>query len=226
MKRAMALLVTAAMLMLSVGTAAAQTMPSQAPVEPIEGCNYYEETGHNLCGTFLAYWESNGGLPVFGYPITEEYEEENLDTGETYTVQYFERERFEYHPENAGTEYEVLLGRLGNEVLLMQGRNWHTFEKSDSSEPNYMEVTGFAIAPEFIDYWTSHGLDFGDVGDKGEGVYSFRESLALFGYPISQAQVETNAAGDTVLTQWFERAIRVPSGQPGRPAGTPGSAGR
>nr|MBA2454691.1 ScyD/ScyE family protein [Chloroflexia bacterium] len=28
----------------------------------------------------------------------------------------------------------------------------------------------------------------------------------LFGYPISQAEMETNAAGDTVLTQWFERA--------------------
>src|SRR5690606_33605476 len=28
----------------------------------------------------------------------------------------------------------------------------------------------------------------------------------LFGYPISQAEMETNADGDTVLTQWFERA--------------------
>ena len=200
MRKVMALLVTLAMLMLSAGATAAQTMPSQAPADPIEGCNYYEDTGHNLCDTFLAYWESNGGLPVFGYPITEEYEEENLDTGETYTVQYFERERFEYHPENAGTEYEVLLGRLGNEVLLLQGRNWHEFEKSDSSEANYIDVTGFAVAPEFIGYWSEQGLDFGEPG------FSFRESLALFGYPISQAEMETNADGDTVLTQWFERA--------------------
>lgn len=166
MRKVMALLVTLAMLMLSAGATVAQTMPSQAPVDPIEGCNYYEETGHNLCDTFLAYWESNGGLPVFGYPITEEYQEENWDTGETYTVQYFERERFEYHPENAGTVYEVLLGRLGNEVLLMQGRNWHAFEKSDPSEPNYMEATGFAVAPEFIGYWSSHGLDFDEPGSR------------------------------------------------------------
>ena len=33
--------------------------------------------------------------------------------GKTYTVQYFERNRFEYHPENAGTPYAVLLGLLG-----------------------------------------------------------------------------------------------------------------
>ena len=35
---------------------------------------------------------------------------------------------------------------------------------------------------------------------------SERESLALFGYPISAAQVETNSSGERVLTQWFERA--------------------
>jgi hypothetical protein len=63
-----------------------------------------------------------------------------------------------------------------------------------------MPATGQAIAPEFWEYWSGHGLDLGDDG------VSFRESLALFGYPISGAQTETNANGDTVLTQWFERA--------------------
>jgi hypothetical protein len=29
-------------------------------------------------------------------------------------VQYFERNRFEYHPENVGTDYEVQLGLIGN----------------------------------------------------------------------------------------------------------------
>ena len=33
--------------------------------------------------------------------------------GKTYLVQYFERNRLEYHPENKGTPYEVLLGLLG-----------------------------------------------------------------------------------------------------------------
>jgi hypothetical protein len=31
-------------------------------------------------------------------------------------VQYFERNRFEYHAENAGTRYEVLLGLLGRQL--------------------------------------------------------------------------------------------------------------
>jgi len=36
-------------------------------------------------------------------------------------VQYFERERFEYHPESAGTPYEVELGRLGAQVARQRG---------------------------------------------------------------------------------------------------------
>ncbi len=32
-------------------------------------------------------------------------------------MQYFERNRFEYHPENAGSRFEVLLGLLGWEAL-------------------------------------------------------------------------------------------------------------
>jgi hypothetical protein len=80
------------------------------------GCNYYDETGHTLCLGFRSYWEQHGGLWMFGYPISQELQERNPDTGETYTVQYFERARFEWHPENAGTPYEVLLGRLGAQL--------------------------------------------------------------------------------------------------------------
>jgi hypothetical protein len=47
---------------------------------------------------------------MFGYPISEEFTEGG------YIVQYFERARFEWHPENTGTSYEVLLGLLGREV--------------------------------------------------------------------------------------------------------------
>jgi hypothetical protein len=33
-----------------------------------------------------------------------------------------------------------------------------------------------------------------------------QRSLALFGYPISEARIKVNSSGDRVLTQWFERA--------------------
>jgi hypothetical protein len=83
---------------------------------PLPDALYFTETGHNLRAGFRAYWEANGGLAQFGYPLTEEFTE-TLEDGQQYTVQYFERARFEYHPENAGTPYEVLLGQFGRRIL-------------------------------------------------------------------------------------------------------------
>ncbi|MGQ9928427.1 MAG: hypothetical protein ACUVS4_16365 [Chloroflexaceae bacterium] len=73
---------------------------------------FVPETGHSLGGRFLQFWELYGGLRVFGYPISEEFDEV-LPDGRTYRVQYFERARMEYHPELAGTPDEVQLGLLG-----------------------------------------------------------------------------------------------------------------
>ena len=80
-------------------------------------CSFFEPTRHTLRGSFLAYWTAAGGLPVFGFPLTEEFVEVNPADGKPYRVQYFERNRFEYHPENAGGRFEVLLGLLGAETL-------------------------------------------------------------------------------------------------------------
>jgi len=82
-------------------------------------CTVVAPTNHSLRGVFLKYWQSNGGLPVFGYPLTEEFTEINAADGKEYTVQYFERNRFEFHPEKE-TRYQVLLGLLGAESLSTQ----------------------------------------------------------------------------------------------------------
>jgi hypothetical protein len=98
----------------------------ETPFKPAENANqpggaYFPETRHNLSNLFRGYWEQNGGLAIYGYPVSESFEEVNPDDGHTYTVQYFERNRFEYHPENKGTKYEVLLGLLGNSLLRLKG---------------------------------------------------------------------------------------------------------
>lgn len=85
----------------------------EPPAQPIEGAQFFPETGHNVSEAFLRFWNENGGLAVFGYPITEERVEKNPVDGKEYTVQYFERNRFELHPEHAGTPFEVQLGQLG-----------------------------------------------------------------------------------------------------------------
>jgi hypothetical protein len=85
------------------------------PVPPCNGCDklYFDATHHFVGDEFRDYWQSNGGIPVFGYPISEAFEERSPTDGKTYLVQYFERNGLEYHPENKGTAYEILLGLLG-----------------------------------------------------------------------------------------------------------------
>lgn len=102
------------------GSPQLQQLAAQPPVSCgalVETCTLATQTNHTLRGDFLQYWLGNGGLPVFGYPLTEQFSEVSPTDGKTYTVQYFERARFEEHPEYAGTAYEVLLGQLGREAL-------------------------------------------------------------------------------------------------------------
>jgi hypothetical protein len=166
---------------------------------------YFAETQHTLADPLLSYWTAHGGLPVFGYPISEAFTERNSDRGQDYQTQYFERNRFEAHPENRAP-YHVLLGRLGDEALKQQGRDWRDFPKAESSAAQRFAETGHAIAHvPFWRYWSSHGLEFD--GTRG---FSAAESLALFGLPLSEPQVETNASGDRVLTQWLSgHALKI-----------------
>lgn len=115
-----------------VGNEITEGRSNEEPFRPLAACapdpsrDCFAETGHSLSGTFRDFWRTNGGLAAFGYPISEEFQERNADTGETYTVQYFERARFEYHPENEGTPYVVLLGRIIANELEQDGWAWPT----------------------------------------------------------------------------------------------------
>jgi hypothetical protein len=113
-----------------------------------------------------------------------------------------ERNRFEMHPE-LQYPYNVLLGRLGAEALQQKGIDWASLPKVSSAPAGcrYFAETSHSLCNDFLKYWTQNGLEF----DRQSGK-TFAESLALFGLPISEPRVETNSSGDTVLTQWFERA--------------------
>ena len=118
-------------------------------------------------------------------------------------MQYLERQRFEAHPEFDGTPYAVELGRLGAEDAAMRGltatqpfQPLPTGTQSDA-DCQFFAATGHRLCFGFRAYWQSHGLEFGDPGT------SFRESLALFGYPISEEFVDPQTG---LVTQYFERA--------------------
>lgn len=110
--------------------------------EAAPGCRYFPETGHNLCGDFLQVWRSSGleldgragkseleSLALFGLPLTDARAE--VIASNEYNVQWFERARFELHPE-LQPPYRVLLGLLGNETHSPLGA---LFRQAEAGEP-------------------------------------------------------------------------------------------
>lgn len=175
------------------------------PVAGAEDADCFVETSHCLSGRFEGYWERNGALPVFGLPLTIASDELNRDVGKEYRTQWFERNRFEFHPENSAP-YDVLLGRLGDDRLRQLGINWRSRPRENGAKTGclWFEQTGRNVCNQsgnagFAAYWQSHGL-------QDPRLDAYGRSLALFGLPLTEARMEKNASGDTVLTQWFERA--------------------
>jgi|GEM_PF-508517 len=92
---------------------------------------YLPQTGHSLAEPFLSHWKANGGLELFGYPISEPFAQGSL------TVQWFERARFEYHPELQKTGKPIQLSLLGQLA----------YEKSAAAQSNAAPAKPAAPAP-------------------------------------------------------------------------------
>lgn len=191
-------------------------------------CQTFPQTGKQVCEPFLTYWQQHGGLAQQGLPISDAFNETNPTNGQIYLTQYFERARFEYHPEIVDPQYQVLLGLLGSEQFLAKypgGR-----PATPASGEGCFPETGRCVEPRFLAYWLAHG------------------GLAQQGLPISDAFDETSPTdGQTYRVQYFERArfedhpeiadpayrvllgllgreqflVKYPSGQPTGPAPTP-----
>jgi endonuclease YncB( thermonuclease family) len=161
---------------------------ASTPVRAQADAQCFPETGQCISVALLPAWEASGGLAAIGYPITPARPEVNRDTGRVVLTQWFERNRLELHP--TGT----LFGRLGDDRLRQQGIDWQTLPKGYPVEGcDFFPETGHALCDQepsrgFKTYWTTRG------------------GLTFFGFPLTEPRLETNASGDTVLTQWFERA--------------------
>jgi hypothetical protein len=116
----------------------------EGAVPPVAGRHYFPETGHNVGPRFFDYWQANGGLAQFGYPLGEDFAV--AIAGRQYTLQYFERARFEYHPENA-PPYDVLLGQFGRTILEQQALLADEFRPLYRADAAIREGLGLATGP-------------------------------------------------------------------------------
>ena len=159
----------------------------------------FPETGYCIAGPIRDFWERNGGLMVFGFPITPQ-QSEQIERRST-QVQWFERSRLELHPENQWP-YDVLLGRMGADRLGQLRRDWKTFARAvPAGNCRAFAETGHAICGELLAAWRASGLNL-----DGDPSINDSESLALFGLPLSDATSERASDGRLYTVQWFERA--------------------
>ncbi|MBM4422959.1 MAG: hypothetical protein FJ030_06140 [Chloroflexi bacterium] len=142
----------------AVGAASAQS----------ETERYFDDTGHTVRGALLAYFDSHGGLAVFGYPITDDFRDESTGL----VVQYFQYARFEWHPENPEGS-QVQLGRLGVELGYTQPSiSSDQIPAAGNPYCAYFSETGHAVCYAFLDYFRARG------------------GVDVFGYPISEIYIE------------------------------------
>ena len=85
--------------------------PFHAPETLVAGRAVVDATHHTLGEPFKSFWEQNGGLELFGNPISEEFIEQVGDS--PMLVQYFERVRLEYQPLGNGGNGQPRIGDLG-----------------------------------------------------------------------------------------------------------------
>ncbi len=139
-----------------------------------QGSKYFSETGHNVKGDFLVFYNSNpNALFLYGYPITEEFIDKNNKT-----VQYFQRARFEYDP-NQPAGQRVQLTQLGRQTYISTGK----LDVANTLACRTYTETGFAVCFAFLEFFDQYG------------------GLTQFGYPISGFEYHENK-----IVQYFEKA--------------------
>lgn len=185
---------TLILLVLATATGSIAVVPSAAETE--KRC--FPDTNQCISGRMREFWEQNGGLSIFGFPITPQ-REESIE-GKTLQVQWFQRNRLELHPANE-RPFDVLVGRLTVDILTRQGWRWRNFPKRQpGGDCIYFAQTDHFVCGAMVT-WRSSGIDL-----DGQPGFTEQESLLLFGYPVSDETQEMLSDGRVYTVQWFERA--------------------
>jgi hypothetical protein len=126
---------------------------------------YFSETGHNVRGDFLRFYNSNPNSTfLYGYPITEEFTSKDGKT-----VQYFQRARFEFRADLPDGQ-RIQLTPLGRQTYVSTG----PLNVSNAFACRTYAETGFSICFAFLEFFDLHG------------------GVAQFGYPISGFEYHEN----------------------------------
>ncbi len=138
------------------------------------GPDYFPETGHNVQGDFLRFYHAvSDPTTLYGYPITEQFQRRD-----GMQVQYFQRARFEYHPELPDGQ-RVVLTDIGTQMYTpsIQLNLYSPFACQTFAGSN------FPVCFAFLDFYNKYG------------------GALQFGTPISPFEFH-----DGLIVQYFQRA--------------------
>jgi hypothetical protein len=145
---------------------------------------FFPETGHNVKGDFLRYYNSvRDPKLLFGYPITEQ-----ITSKDGKTVQYFQRVRFELRTDLAE---RVQLTPVG-QATYKPGSQQLSINNSQGCE---LFPTGFRVCFAFLDF------------------YKLNNGAAQFGNPISPFEYHENLIVQYFEGARFEWRADRPEGQ-------------
>jgi hypothetical protein len=146
---------------------------------------YFPETGHTVKGEFLnAYERVTNPLLLYGFPITESFDDPIYGT-----LQYFQKARFEYHPE-LPVGQRVQVSPLGDYIY----QPGIPLPSGDLNRCRQFS-TGFQVCLSFLDFFDANG---------GE---------AVFGLPISNFEDHNGRISQYFKKARFEWHPEFPSGQ-------------
>ena len=139
---------------------------------------YFPETGHWVMGAFLdKYEETSNAADLYGAPITEAF----TDSLTGLEVQYFEKARFELHPESPA-DLQVRLSILGRYLYQESEGQPITVAANNPACRSFPEAE-HPVCFAFLDFFEAHG------------------GAAQFGYPVSGFEIV-----DGWIVQYFQKA--------------------
>lgn len=188
--------------------ALALLLPAASVAHAQARSRHFPQTGHTVRGAFLDYFQTHGGVAIFGYPLTEE----TVENGRT--VQYFQRARFEWHPNNP-PQYQVLLGLLGEQIHGPAEPAVPKINKRGVSV-RYFPETGHNVTNTFLAFWVRNGgidnfgLPLTEAFTRGGVTYQWFQRAR---FELRDGKVSLGNIGQ----EWLQGNIRVPAAPPPGP---------
>lgn len=191
---------------------------SLIPTAPLayaqSGGRFYPETGHTLEPQFVDFFDANGGVEIFGYPITDGFQNPADGT----VIQYTENALFAWDAPKGQVQLQPLGELVGG---------WHLPKenpKAEGSGCRYFQESGHSTCFAFLSYYQAHGgrdlfgLPISDFIIQNDRIVQYFQYFRLDWYPDSESAVQVRVAPlgrEHFRQKGYDPSLLLPAGRGG-----------